>query len=57
MIRVAEIYRYPVKSMLGERLMTTHVDELGIIGDRAWALKDEAWRCSAVDVVEDLSPG
>jgi uncharacterized protein len=41
MIRVAEIYRYPVKSMLGERLMSTRIDELGIIGDRAWALKDE----------------
>jgi uncharacterized protein len=41
MIRVAEIYRYPVKSMLGERLMNADVDSLGIIGDRAWALRDE----------------
>ncbi|MFU8817242.1 MAG: MOSC N-terminal beta barrel domain-containing protein, partial [Pseudomonadales bacterium] len=41
MIRVAEIYRYPVKSLLGERLMATRLDPMGIIGDRAWALKDE----------------
>jgi uncharacterized protein len=41
MMRVGELYRYPVKSMLGERLMNTAVDEQGIIGDRAWALKDE----------------
>jgi uncharacterized protein len=40
-IRVAEIYRYPVKSLLGERLMSTHIDQMGVIGDRAWALKDE----------------
>lgn len=41
MIRVAEIYRYPVKSLLGERLMSTRIDQMGVIGDRAWALKDE----------------
>jgi uncharacterized protein len=41
MMRVGELYRYPVKSMGGERLMSATVDELGIVGDRAWALKDE----------------
>jgi uncharacterized protein len=41
MMRLGELYRYPVKSMLGERLMAAAVDESGIAGDRGWALKDE----------------
>jgi uncharacterized protein len=41
MMRLRELYRYPVKSMLGERLMAAEVDESGIAGDRVWALKDE----------------
>lgn len=40
-MRLAEIHRYPVKSMQGERLMSTAVEPLGIPGDRAWALRDE----------------
>ncbi|MFW6094756.1 MAG: MOSC N-terminal beta barrel domain-containing protein, partial [Pseudomonadota bacterium] len=40
-MRVAEIHRYPVKSMQGERLMSAAVGELGIPGDRAWTLWDE----------------
>src|SRR6056297_1536593 len=42
MIRIAEIHRYPVKSMLGERLMGATLTGQGIPGDRAWALKDES---------------
>jgi len=41
MHRVAEIFRYPVKSMLGEALPQARLTAAGIIGDRAWALKDE----------------
>lgn len=38
---VAEIYRYPVKSMGGERLSALAVAEDGLRGDRAWAARDE----------------
>lgn len=37
---VTAIYRYPVKSMLGERLTRCHVDDHGLAGDRAYALLD-----------------
>jgi MOSC domain-containing protein len=39
---VKELFRYPVKSMLGERLERTEVGERGVIGDRAWALRESA---------------
>jgi uncharacterized protein YcbX len=37
---VAEIWRYPVKSMAGERLDSCRIDEMGLEGDRRWALVD-----------------
>jgi uncharacterized protein YcbX len=40
--RIAEIWRYPVKSMLGERLQQTAVDAEGIEGDRRFALRSLA---------------
>ena len=40
--RVAEVWRYPVKSMGGESLPGAELGPLGIIGDRGWALRDEA---------------
>jgi uncharacterized protein YcbX len=39
---IAEIWRYPVKSMAGERLDTCLVTETGLEGDRRWALVDGA---------------
>lgn len=39
-MRVAEIWRYPVKSLGGESLTHADVDELGIAGDRQWGLYD-----------------
>ncbi len=39
-MQVRELWRYPVKSMQGERLQSATIDEFGIEGDRAWALFD-----------------
>jgi uncharacterized protein YcbX len=39
---VREIWRYPVKSMGGERIERTALGPLGIPADRGWALRDEA---------------
>ncbi len=38
---VEQIWRYPVKSMAGEKLGECSVGELGVLGDRGWALRDE----------------
>jgi uncharacterized protein YcbX len=40
-MRVKEIWRYPVKSMIGERVATAELDPLGVVGDRVWAARDE----------------
>jgi uncharacterized protein YcbX len=37
---VAELWRYPVKSFRGERLDELVVDERGVLGDRAFAVRD-----------------
>ena len=37
---VEELWRYPVKSMIGEQLTATEVTESGLLGDRAYALRD-----------------
>jgi uncharacterized protein YcbX len=39
---VVSLWRYPVKSMLGEELTTAQVGEYGLLGDRAYALLDRA---------------
>jgi uncharacterized protein YcbX len=39
-MRVLELWRYPVKSLQGERLSEATIDALGIAGDRGWALFD-----------------
>jgi len=39
-VRVAEIWRYPVKSMAGERLNRARIDWLGIEGDRVVHVAD-----------------
>ncbi len=40
--RVAQIWRYPFKSMAGDRLQSAQVDSHGIVGDRGWAVRDES---------------
>ena len=35
---VAELWRFPVKSMKGEQLQEVTVTEQGVLGDRAYAL-------------------
>ncbi len=40
MSTIASLWRYPVKSMMGEELRSTNVTEKGIHGDRAFALVD-----------------
>jgi MOSC domain-containing protein len=37
---IAELWRYPVKSMLGERVSELLVTSGGAVGDRAWALRE-----------------
>ena len=38
--RVAELWRYPVKSMGGERLEQADIGARGVRGDRLWAVRD-----------------
>lgn len=40
MMRVEQIWRYPVKSMIGEQVPATEVAATGVVGDRAWATRD-----------------
>jgi uncharacterized protein YcbX len=40
MTRVLTLYRYPVKSLLGEQLDEVVVDSRGCAGDRLWSVRD-----------------
>jgi len=39
--RISELWRYPVKSMMGERIPAAQLGANGVPGDRAWAVRDE----------------
>src|SRR5665811_2545540 len=39
--RVSQTWRYPAKSMMGSPQDFIDVFELGVLGDRAWAVRDE----------------
>jgi uncharacterized protein len=38
---VVSLWRYPVKSMMGEELNSSYVTECGLIGDRTYAVVDK----------------
>lgn len=40
-MHIASLHRYPVKSLVGERLEVADVVERGLRGDRLWAVRDE----------------
>ena len=39
-MHVSEMWRYPVKSMVGETADAIELDALGVVGDRTWAARD-----------------
>ncbi|MEZ5382400.1 MAG: MOSC N-terminal beta barrel domain-containing protein [Microthrixaceae bacterium] len=39
-MQVAQVWRYPIKSLGGERLDASQVSELGLVGDRSWGIED-----------------
>jgi uncharacterized protein YcbX len=39
---IAALWRYPIKSMLGEELQAAEITEYGVLGDRTYALIDSA---------------
>ncbi|MBP9067156.1 MAG: MOSC N-terminal beta barrel domain-containing protein, partial [Candidatus Microthrix sp.] len=41
-MQIAELWRYPIKSLGGERLEASEVTELGLVGDRGWGIEDVA---------------
>lgn len=40
-MRVSAIWQYPVKSMIGVEVPTGDLTATGLVGDRAWAVRDE----------------
>lgn len=50
---VVSLWRYPVKSMMGEELNAAEVSDRGLVGDRAYALRDP----SNAKVVSAKHPG
>ena len=38
--QIAELWRYPVKSLGGEQIETADIGPRGILGDRLWAVRD-----------------
>ena len=42
--RVRSLWRYPVKSFLGERCDILELETRGVVGDRRWAIRDAQGR-------------
>lgn len=44
LVKVAALWRHPVKSLQGEQLAEAVVEDDGVAGDRCWGIRDEATR-------------
>ena len=40
-MRLESIWKYPVKTMIGGTVTRAELDEVGIVGDRMWVIRDE----------------
>ena len=40
-MQLDSIWQYPVKTMIGGQVPAAELDEIGIVGDRTWAVRDE----------------
>ena len=40
-MQLETIWQYPVKTMIGGTVVSAELDEIGIVGDRTWAVRDE----------------
>ena len=40
-MKVEQLWRYPVKSMMGEEMTSCRLGPVGLAGDRGWAVRDE----------------
>ena len=39
-MQISQLWRYPVKSMVGGTVPSVEFDDLGIVDDRTWATRD-----------------
>ena len=39
-MQISQLWTYPVKSMMGSMVERVELSELGIVGDRHWAIRD-----------------
>ncbi len=53
---VAAIWRYPMKSVMGESLNAAVVTDMGLAGDRAYALVDDDGRISTAKIPRKWGP-
>jgi uncharacterized protein YcbX len=51
---VQQVFRYPVKSMLGESLNEFEIGPNGVIGDRAWAIRETSGRIATAKKFANL---
>lgn len=47
-MKVAALYRYPVKSLRGTALQQTDVEHIGFAGDRRWMVVNDQGRCQTI---------